>query len=252
MQILKPATISQRVGEQINASMLRMTHFYQPTDFAVLRWMDELKQLMRANAMEAYRWQAMVHHMTGDSLEMERSLENASRLGLSVSSVADDFLTGYVNLTMATKALPYYRSGIDIKNGNVVGSINIGVAVGFFQRALELLEQVMLAKLELPEEFNVNMVKCAADVLKAQNVNDDLCAQVVDAAGEVMRARKLFWLDQSPVYTINEVSRTVGLQYRVAVDHAEAASMTMETAEKLIERDLDTLPFYVTFLGSKA
>lgn len=252
MRILKPATIARRVGDQINATMAKMTRFFDPSEFQMLRWTDELRKLTKADAKEAYRWQAMLHHMTGNSVEMENSLLNASKLGLHSSEIATDYLTAYANLTMASKALPHYHTGVDIRNGNILDNINVGVAVGLFQRANELLEQATAAKLELPKEFNMDLVKSAAHVLRAKNVTDNVCAQVVDAAGEVLRGRGLFWLGQSPVLILNEVNHTVGLEYRVAVDYAEAALMTMETAEKLIDRDLDTQPFYVTFLGAKA
>lgn len=250
MQVLKPATIAQRIGDQINTAMIAMTTFFEPNEFRILRWSDELNQLMKANAMEAHRWHAILHHMTGNVGGMELSMQNASRLGLQPSDFSGNLLIGYANLTMASKALPHYRSGIDVKYGNISGGLSIGLAVGLFQRANELLEQLGLAVLRVPKEVNMDKVKLAAQLLRSQGVTDEVCATVVDAAGEVLRERKLFWLDQSPEYFVNDVSGTVGLQYRVSVDHSEAALMTMQTAEKLIERNLDTLPFYVTFLGA--
>lgn len=252
MQVLKPATIAQRIGNQINTAMIAMTTFFEPNEFRILRWSDELNQLMKANAMEGYRWQAILHHMTGNVGGMELSMQNASRLGLQPSDFSGNLLIGYANLTMATKALPHYQSGIDVKYGNISGGLSTGLAVGLFQRANELLEQLGLAALSAPKEVNMDKVKLATQVLRSQGVTDELCATVVDAAGEVLRERKLFWLDQSPEYFVNDMSCTVGLQYRVSVDHSEAALMTMQTAEKLIERNLDTLPFYVTFLGASS
>ena len=252
MRVVKPATIAKRVGDQINESMLDMTGFFEPHAFRILRWRDELQKLMKADAKEAHRWDAMLHHMTGNATEMERSINNAIALGLPASLAATDFLTGFANLTMAGKALPHYQKSVDIKYGNLLDSVYVGVAVGLFQRADVLFEQALLAKLEMPKEFDVDVVKTAAHLLRSQGVTDELCAQVVDAAGEVLRGRGLFWLDQSPKLMVNDLTKTVGIQYRVAADYADAALMTIETAEKLIDRDLDTLPFYVTFIGAEA
>ena len=193
MQVLKPATIAQRIGNQINTAMIAMTTFFEPNEFRILRWSDELNQLMKANAMEAYRWQAILHHMTGNVGGMELSMQNASRLGLQPSDFSGNLLIGYANLTMATKALPHYQSGIDVKYGNISGGLSTGLAVGLFQRANELLEQLGLAALSAPKDVNIDKFKLAAQVLRSQGVTDELCATVVDAAGEVLRERKLFW-----------------------------------------------------------
>jgi hypothetical protein len=252
MANLQPATIAKRIDEQINARMLKMVRFIDANDFQMLRWEDEIQQLQQVDASNAFVLLALIAHMRGEIDALEQHMQSADRLKhpFIISGMAR--LCAYSNLGFATKALDYFRNCVDIKNSNIIESALTGCSIGAFQRMGTIMDQAKAANLEFPYGPQMAIVGEAAMVLQRNGVTDDQCAKVVDAAGEVLRNRKLFWQELYPQITVNEEDGTVAMRMRVDATAKEASEMTIETADKLIAQDLDTLPFYVHFLGARA
>lgn len=252
MANIQLATIAKRIDEQMNARMLNMSKFIDENDFQMLRWEDEIKQLQKADAACAFSCRALLAHMRGDIDAMEQHMSTAERLKYPQESSGMARLCAYSNLGFATKALDYFRVYVDIKYGNLCESVVTGCCIGAFQQVGTVMNQARAAKLELPHANQMATMGQAALVLQRMGVTDDQCAKVVDAAGEVLRSRKLFWVDLYPMITVNEDSGTVAMRMNVATTAAVATAMTLETADKLISANLDQLPFYVHFIGSAA
>lgn len=248
----QPETIAARIDSQINARMVEMSAFIGANDFQMLRWEDEIRQLQQADASSAFVLRALISHMRGDIEAMEQHMQAAETLKHATMSSGLARLCAYSNLGFATKALDYFRQCVDIKYGNLSGSAVTGCSIGAFQQVSKLMDQAKLANLELPYFGQLTAMGDAAKVLQRLGITDDQCAKVVDAAGEVLRDRKLFWQDLYPQIAVNEEDGTVSMRMRIDATATEAARMTLETADKLIAQDLDTLPFYVHFLGAKA
>lgn len=252
MANIQPATIAKRIDNQINARMLEMARFIESNDFQMLRWEDEIRQLLQADASSAFVLRALIAHMRGDAEAMEQHMLAAEKLKHPTISSGQARLCAYSNLGFATKALDYFRECVDIKYGNLNGSAVTGCSIGAFQQVGMIMIQAKSANLELPYASQMTVMGAAAVVLQRLGITDDQCAKVVDAAGEVLRDRKLFWQDLYPQISVNEEDGTVAMRMRVDTSAQEASAMTMETADKLIAQDLDALPFYVHFLGSRA
>lgn len=252
MSFFKPATIAERLDQQINARLLVMTNFISDDDFQLLRLEDETRKLIGVNPAGAWRNLAIISHMRGDIDAFEQHMRNAENL--SNDSVNDGLtrLCAYSNLAFATKALAFYRQCVDIKYQNLGLAAIYGASFGAFQHIHHLMTQAQAAEIELPFPEQMANLDQAAKFLKEHGISDDLCARVVDAAGEVLRSRKLFWCDEYPQISVNDEDGTVSMRMRVDTSPQEASSMTMETAGKLISQDLDTLPFYVSFIGTQA
>jgi len=252
MANIQPATIAKRIDDQINARLLSMSSFIEANDFQMLRWEDEIRQLQQADAASAFICRALLAHMRGDIVAMEQHMLAAERLKHPAISSGLARLCAYSNLGFATKALDYFRGCVDIKYGNLCESAVTGCCIGAFQQLGTIMDQARAANLELPYGSQMAIMGQAAMVLQRLGVTDDQCAKVVDAAGEVLRNRKLFWKDLYPQITVNEQEGTVAMRMRVDTTAQEASVMTIETADKLIAQDLDTMPFYVHFLGMQA
>lgn len=91
--------------------------------------------------------------------------------------------------------------------------------------------------------------KSAADLLKKLGVTDEQCAQVLDAAGAVLRERGLIWMNEQPNLIIDHEMQTVGMHYKVDVSYDEATDMFCELNDKLYPKNLLSLPFIVAFEG---
>ncbi|KTT17967.1 hypothetical protein NS331_16555 [Pseudacidovorax intermedius] len=81
-------------------------------------------------------------------------------------------------------------------------------------------------------------------------IPDSEYARVLDLAGEMLRQRRLFWLDRSPRLLFDEEMDCHWVQFRIAVSPEDAADMTGELISLLVEADLDRLPINVSFYGA--
>jgi len=250
MTAAKLATIGERLFNQLTQRMRETDRFLSPTDFSVLRWHEEIGQLAKADPPHASILRSMLAHMMGDVENFERNLDRAGVIGATNMQVAMSKLTGYSNLGFATKALDIYRNFVDIRYQNLDDNLCYAGICGGFQKASTLMKQARLANLELQERGLLTKLSEAAETLSHWPVSDDQCAQVIDAAGEVLREHELFWQETYPRFSVNPKSGTVSMKLRVNATPEFAAEMTMSTADKLIDRDLASLPFYVSFVGT--
>lgn len=251
MPAIQPATIADRIFTQINQAMAIMTRFYAPTDFVILRWQDELAKLAQADAVEAAIGLAMVAHMMGDLEAVDRYMDQAQDLGGATPRLGLSRLLAYANLGFASKAQTLFCEYIDIKYHNIGELGHVGSGIGAFQQVAKLMKQAELAKLQLNNGAMLAGLSQAAATLAIWPVSDAQCAQVIDAAGEVMREHRLFWKDTAPQIFTNPEDAVVSMTLRVDTTPEQASLMSMETIDKLILRDLDRLPFLISFMGTQ-
>lgn len=251
MPAIQPATIAARLQTQINDGMSSMKRFRDDSDFQLLRWQEEIGKLKAADPGAAALALALVAHMMGKIDDAESHFAQAEYCGFAPVSIGLGRLSVYANLCFASKALEQYRNFVDIKYMNLSDCVFQGGSCGAFQQAASLMKQAELAKVELTIDGTLVKLTQAAEALARWPVSDDQCARVIDAAGEVMRGHRLFWQDPAPKISVNSDAGTVAMRLRVDTTPAMAAQMTMETADKLIEQELDSLPFFVSFVGTQ-
>lgn len=252
MSNIQPATIGQFISKKLNERLLGMTSFIEQTDFGLLRLEDDAKKLAKSDAPEAWRNLALIALMRGNVDAFEQRMANAEKL--SNDPVANGLarLCGYTNLSFASKALDLYKKVVDIKHGSLGAAAVSGISIGAFQQIARVMTQARAAQIVLPHAEQMALAEKAAAFLQPRGVSDEMCARVVDAAGEVLRGHRLFWSDLHPKISMNDADGSVSMCLKVDSTYQHASAMTMETAERLIAEDLDTLPFYVSFLGTRS
>jgi len=181
---------------------------------------------------------------------LEEAIAKARKADAEVAQILTTQAVCYANLGFASKALSAFRRVVDIQNMNVTVGIHTGVACGAFQRIEELANQAELAKMDLSGIKNLPKWRAAAAAMSHQGVTDDEYARVVDLAGEVIRSRKLLWQDKAPGVVANGLDCPVVLTMRVDVTPTEAAQMSLEFADKMIDADLHLMPLLVAFVGT--
>ena len=96
------------------------------------------------------------------------------------------------------------------------------------------------------------MASDVSSMLSKNGVDDDVCAKVVDVAGEVLRKHRLFWTGPQQTLFVDGQTDAVLMRFNVDVSFEQAASLNLEAIDLLIERDLDTCPFKIDFVGAHA
>jgi hypothetical protein len=244
-------TISTEILECINSQVASMTKFGAFTEFEKVRLNRDIQKLAGIERGAADLHWALLAHIDGDFEKASIFLDNAKRLRYNKSEIDSYELQICANLLYATKALSLYKSSVNLANGNISKSLQRGLTCGAFQASYELIELAKSAKIGISQDYPIQDIVAASYLLKSLGVSDDVCAQVLDSAGEVMRSKKLFWLNREPDLYVNIDEGFIRLDLRIDATPEEATKMTLELIDKLIEKSLLNLPFTVDFLGAK-
>lgn len=244
-------TISSEILECINSQVGSMTKFGAFTDLEKVRLNRDIKKLAVIDRGAADLHWALLAHIDGDFEKASRYLENAKNLRYTKSEIDSYELQICANLLYATQALELYKSSVNLANGNISKSLLWGLACGAFQTSRGLIEQAKSAKISLEQDSLALDIVAASDLLKSLEVSDIVCAQVLDSAGEVMRSKRLFWMNRCPDLYVNIDVGFLRVDLRIDATPEQASKMTLELIDKLIVKSLLNIPFTVDFLGVK-
>ena len=251
MTALVPQKVASLIVQEVNEYITIAERHMLEDDPKYLDWLNRIEAMNvpELAGLRAYTY-ALVASVRGDVYDFERSIADARRGDVERSDILVLQLIGYANLSYATKASSAFQQHVDIKNGNLQGHLNIGACIGSFQRVSELMVQAKRANLDLRWGAIEEWARASA-ILADRNCSDEECAKLLDVVGEVLRPRSLFWLDAHPKVLPDEEQGTVLLRFRVAVSPDEAATMSGEYVQKLVEAGLDDSPLMVNFVGVK-
>ncbi len=240
--------------EAINSFVLKATRFIDPQNKPIefARWNRESDALMRVNVVEGCLVKARLGEIQGDASEVEYWIGNAQKNGVSRSELAEHLLVAYCNLGYASKGLDTLRSWVGVAHGNIGRTLRLTPAVGAFQYMNFLLNAAVKARIELNDAQPWPMASEASAVLTKNGVDDDVCAKVIDVAGEVLRKHRLFWTGPQQPVLVDDQADAVLMRFNVGVSYEQAAALNLEAIDLLIERDLDTCPFKIDFVGVRA
>ncbi|MBU3649851.1 MAG: hypothetical protein FGM28_06050 [Limnohabitans sp.] len=249
--LVAPKTIEHEILNEI-VSKLPSAGRYLTSDSLWLRQMQvKISRLMRADAIAAYRASALVALLKGDRSELEEHLNRAERLSPDISTNQLIRMQHYTNFCLATESQALFKQCVGVKFLNLqTFLLQSGLTIAAFQEFATKFAEAQNAGVEVHQDIIFKTMKTAAELLRENQVSDEDCARVIDCAGEVLRRRGMHWVDESPKLEVYEKHANVALRYRVDATYTEAADMTAELVMDLIDKDLDDLPFYVTFEGS--
>lgn len=126
------------------------------------------------------------------------------------------------------------------------------VTIGAFQTICDAIDRANEERRVILANSVIPLSRKAVAVLQALDVTERDVAACIDVAGEMLRARRLMWLDNAPnVHITGDAVGEPGiaLDYKLAVNPADAASLTWELCERLIDRDLYRLGVTIGFVG---
>jgi len=236
-------------GFVVNATSLVDPH-NKPIEFA--RWSRESDALMRVSVFEGCLVKARLGEVLGDVSEVEYWIDNAQKNGASRAELAEHLLVAYCNLGYASRGLKIFRDWVDVAHGNIGRTVRLTPAVGAFQYMNFLLNTAAKANITLNDGEQWPMASEASTVLAKNGVDDDVCAKVIDVAGHVLRKHRLFWTGPQQALLVDGPADAVLMRFNVGVSFEQAAALNLEAIDLLIERDLDTCPFKIDFVGAYA
>lgn len=248
----KKLTKGSELLDAISGFVVRASRFMdlqsKPIEF--VRWNKEAEALMRANVLEGSLVKARLGEVVGDIAEVEYWIENAQMNGALRSQLAEPLLVAYCNLGYASKGLGTFRDWVDVAHGNIGSTVRLTPAVGAFEYMNSLLSKAAKAHITVEDADLWPMATEASTVLSKIGVTDDVCAKVIDVAGEVLRRHRLFWTGPRQALVVDGKADSVLMRFNVDVSYEQAAALNLEAIDLLIERDLDACPFKIDFVGA--
>lgn len=246
-----PASIAAEVGDKLSQIVETASRIGEFAPFSKTELMRDIEKLRGANRYEADMLFAKLAHLDGDIPAMRSALQNAhANRSSAVFDVRKQKTIFCANLLLATDALKEALSVCKQKGEHIDADFPQAVAtIGGFQGVAALATRILDMNFQLKDYPNVSTILQAAEVLRRHDVTDEQCASVIDLAGDVMRGRHLLWRNRGPDFYVSPQEDYVKIDYRIDVSATEAALMSFEMADMLIEEDLAGLPFYVDFLG---
>lgn len=161
----------------------------------------------------------------------------------------------YVNMGYATKGQNLLKSVIERRSDQDLLHLMHGVmAIGAFTAAKNALQDAEMRKEQLVSNDFVEKIKSTHHVVAELGIEDTHLAQMFDEAGAILRAAHRNWASYE--LSIIAIPRTAGgpalsVEWPVQVSPSEAARLTWELTDRLVEKDLDRPGFSLGFLGVK-
>lgn len=214
--------------------LAQATKYYSPSDFQIRRLATEANKVLQANPAIGHLVLAFTKQLSGDGNSVRHHLENAIRFGAPRQQVAEVAMTCFTNLGMFSDAMSSYREAGDPQSGRFTHLYYLAGSCGAFRQIARFEETAMRMHLDLSGIDKRDLFRHANEVLEKTRTTDEEIATLLDIAGEVMRARGLFFIGPSPdicVLDDDETDCCVFLTFAVSENPEIAAEMMFDLAE---------------------
>ena len=120
------------------------------------------------------------------------------------------------------------------------------MVLGAFQHYLDAVAAYEQEGTEL--DIPIERLRAFAQQMLRSGIREQDAMAIVETAGKVLKQHELRWYDGSPEFT--SFDGDVGMWFKVDVSPETAAKLDSELCEQLIQQELDTAPFFVSFVGT--
>jgi Tfp pilus assembly protein PilF len=193
-----PKTKAQTVLEDINNVVTEATHYLAPDDWNVRRLLRLTDELIRVEPATGHSAKGGVYQLTGDVERVNYHDDNAIALAPSDATFDANKCSHLSNLGFFSEAQKYFDRGVNPERGKMTQTWHRGYLCGAFQTMVRHLDKARNnMKLDL-EGLDTDTAERAAKVLGKRGASDSDVAEVLDLAGQVLRADSLFFVGPCP------------------------------------------------------
>ncbi len=248
MTIPAPQTIAQDISRKV-VDLLDQSDKFLTSDMRVTKLLHEAGKVQGIDAAAGMKLKAAICVAQGNPTEANRLMKSVALL----TGEDGDWVTKVLGINqhflLASVAQQHVAKIDRIPDNELLSYCEILVAVGAFSATHKAVRRMDAKHLKFRAESLAEVACIAHEVLGSVGITDSQCARVLDAAGEVLRAHQYRWHTASPRLTVDRERLEVALRIPVRASVEIASNMNNDLAELLIDRELDTLPFFVAFRG---
>jgi len=251
------APVPQTVAHQIEVEALQRLFKGGTWDGLKDEWWYEslaaADKLAQVDAVTASSIKVSLYMLAGEFDNVEYWIGNIRKNG-QPERAALSALHSNANFGFAAKTRKAFAELTDLPRDKLPFILVVGLCGACFSGIETAASAWRNAGGTLDEENTmiVELSKLATKALSQLAVTEDQVAQVLDAAGNVLRAHKLVWAGRHPELAVSAASDDsyVSLRYLVPVSASIAAGMNWELAEALAGSELMPAGVSVSFFGT--
>lgn len=245
---IAPATLTNDIIAQLN-NVRSNVYYAEKSSLIWIKIKRQCEKLVQANAAEGWGTLGLLYTTAGDVEEMERSFFNAIRLG-GQSFFASNILASYGNLGLFSKAHALFEKVGDPEGGNFSELFQDGIEIGAFHKLSEFIGAAKKMNIEI-DNFRLDLTERATSVLARAGISDSDVASNMDAAGTILRRKRIFASVPTDVLVTDVAGEFSGvtITFKLPLSPAEVFEFNIDLAAQEEVMHLKKSPaFDVVFL----
>lgn len=253
--IKQPQTIATDLIDKINDQFSQIQLYQDKNSFAIKQLDAQSSKLIQADAEAGWYAKGMIASLCGDMDHARYAFKNASQLG-NPDAAKDHWMISAINLGYFSEAVTLYEEIGAPNKGRFTELASKGFSYGAFETLKRFLDEAKVMELDL-SGLGVDGFNKVIALLEKDGTTQQDAMRLLDAAGEVLRSRKAFFVGSGPHFFIESSeygdSGCAHFQYEVPLSPNEASEMNFELAEKIAAMP-ERIPnaFCVSFISSNA
>jgi hypothetical protein len=244
---VQPVTKEAQISESLRDAILAMRRHGDISASEKARIEIELHSLSKTDRKHADLLWVELYLIDANIEKIKQHLINAQHLNAAAFDLDRKRITVCANLLHATEGLTIFQRTVKIGDNDLLSMLSFAPMLGAFNFSKNIYEWAMQNMPIEAKNTSLGEFLGFADRLASLGVDDQVCASLLDLAGEVLWDEKLFWLDRQPKASIYD--DCVRLDFSVDVSPKKAAELSWAHGSKVIARNLDHVPFFIGFRG---
>ncbi|CUK12217.1 Uncharacterised protein [Achromobacter sp. 2789STDY5608615] len=248
----QPRTIALDLSDRIQGLIGRSDRYLGRDNFEARQLLRDCDRLQQASAFDGAICRMYLAEAYGDADEV-RQLARQARAVLPEHASEADFQLAQVLVSLGyfSEAQAIYAQVGSPERGHMSNRFDLGMVCGSIEKLHEFVNQAKAMSIAL-HDGAVSAALGAYAVYQKTSTTDRQAGELLDLAGEVLRAHKLLSPPSSPTVSAIDHSelKTMLVQFVVRAPVEEIGAMNFELAE-LVARRLDVVPagVAVVFVG---
>lgn len=250
-----PQTIAIDLIDKINDQFAHIQSYQDKNSFSIKQLDAKSSKLIQVDAEIGWCAKGMIASLCGDMDQARYAFKNATQIGIP-SKVKDHWIVSAINLGYFTEGVTLYEQIGAPDQGRFTELANRGFQYGAFDSLKRFLDEAKVMELDL-SGINVDTFNSVLNMLEEDGTTQNDALRLLDAAGEILRSRKAFFIGSGP-YIVLEAPEfgshgCTHFQYEVPFGPTETSEMNFELAEKIAAMP-ERIPnsFCVSFISSNA
>ena len=228
--------------------------YISESDPVFMSLMDLIRDLAHASPVDAAIQRAWAYHLLGDMQRAQEQLESPDLRG-QLARVNSERLMLFCNLVDADHVFARYAQLGGPETGHFSRLFPAGVIGGAFRQLAQFIDRARSMHLTNLDGLPLDAVRQAATVLIRHDVQDEDVSRLMGVAGELIREKRVFYLDSIPTIRFGRdedgQASEVFVSFRLPLSPEDAMELGFAYVDRLDQRGLN-LPdcLHIGFSGT--